>query len=262
MKKCIINLCLVTCILYVGGSFSPAAFAYTYNRELDKALKSMLKGDYHDAIDKCVYIENRSSQKSLKAEALYLKGTCFMKLEEYEKARNIFKKALSKTRGDLLTEIYIAIGDSYFMDKEYNKAISVYKQLADKADDKSNYLAGIYFKLGKSFQKKSQWAQSKYYFDILKRQFPDSLEAQLTKKLSVGGNFFTIQVGCFSNKKNAEKLQNDLSRKGYDVFLTPFKANGQQLYRVRVGEFVTRLAAEHTERELRTREHLPTHIFP
>ena len=147
------------------------------------------------------------------------------------------------------------------MQHEYDRAISIYMQLLDKQNNRT-YQASLYYKLGKAYQRKSKWTQSKYYFDQLKRKFPKSFEAVLVEKSSVGGNFFTVQVGCFSNSRNAQKLHDELKAKGYEVYVTPFKSNGNKLYRVRVGEFVSRLAAEYAQNELKTKEHLPTHIFP
>ncbi len=267
MRSCIKILCFsrallgITCVLCLLGSFVPNTYAYKYSRSLDGALSLMLQGNYDQAIDECRRLE-RYSKKDLKGEALYLKGTCFMSLGMYKDARKVFKNALSFTEGDLSTEVYMGIADSYFMQQKYSKAIVIYEQLLEKIKNEDAYLAALYYKLGKSYQKESEWAKTKYYFDLLEKKFPGSFELQLVKKSSVGGNFFTIQVGCFSNRKNAEKLQDDLTQKGYDVFITPFKADGQQLYRVRVGEFMSRIAAEHTEQELRSKEHLPTHLFP
>ncbi len=261
LKKQIKILCLAAFVLCLLGSFLPNVYAYKYSRALDGALALILQGDYDQAINECRRLE-RSSKKEIKGEILYLKGTCFMKLDMYADARKIFKKALPFTEGDLSTEVYMGIADSYFMQQKYRKAILIYEQLLEKIRNKHAYLAALYYKLGKSYQKESEWAKTKYYFDLLKMKFPDSFELQLVKRSSVGGNFFTIQVGCFSNRKNAEKLQDDLNVKGYDVYITPFKSNGRQLYRVRVGEFMSRIAAEHTEQELRSEEHLPTHIFP
>lgn len=261
MKNFIKNLCLVSFILCLLCSSVPKAYAYKYHKSLDGALALMLQGQYDKAIDECWGLE-RKSKNELKGEIRYLKGTCFMKLDMYADARKVFKKAITFAKGDLSTEVYMGIADSYFMERKYSKAIVIYEQLLAKIKNEDVFLSALYYKLGKSYQSQSEWAKTKYYFNLLEKKFPDSFESELVKKTSVGGNFFTIQVGCFSSQKNAQKLQNDLKVKGYDVYLTPFKSNGRRLYRVRVGEFMSRVAAEHTEAMLKSKEHLPTHIFP
>ena len=251
----------VVCGLLSASIFSIEAFAYNYSKSLDSALTLLLQEDYDLALNECNLLES-NSKKELKGEIMFLKGTCFMKLDMYEEARNVFKKALPFSGGNLSAEVYMGIADSYFMQQKYEEAIVIYEQLLNKINDSDVYFAALYYKLGKSYQKGSEWAKTKYYFDLLENKFPNSFELQLVKKTAVGGNFFTIQVGCFYNQKNAEKLQNDLKVKGYDVYVTPFEGNGSRLYRVRVGEFMSQLAAEHTEAVLRSKEHLPTHIFP
>ncbi len=258
MRNLFKNLLLTLLFIII---FSRCSFAYTHNKPLDEAVRRMLKEDYNGAIDECERLE-RYGDKQLKAEALYLKGACLLKTENYIRAHEVFKKALSYAKGEVSTEIYIGIADSYFMQQKYSKAILIYEQLLEKIKNKEAFLAALYYKLGKSYQKESEWAKTKYYFSLLDKKFPNSFEAELVKKSFVGGNFFTIQVGCFSNLRNAEKLQSDLKIKGYEVYITPFKSNGRQLYRVRVGEFMSRIAAKHTEQKLRSKEHLPTHIFP
>ncbi len=261
MNKKFKILCLVTCVLCLVGSSVSNVYAYKYNRSLDAALTLMLHGEYQSALDECWNLEH-IEKKELKGEIWYLRGICFMELNMYVQARKVFKEAIPFAKGDLSTEIYIGIADSYFIERKYSKAITIYEQLLNKIKNEDAYLCAFYYKLGKSFQKESQWSKTKYYFNLLERKFPDSLESKLVKKSSVGGNFFTIQVGCFSNIRNAEKLQRDLEVKGYEVYLTPFKSNGRQFYRVRVGEFMSRIAAQNTEAMLKSKEHLPTHIFP
>ncbi|MFH1061384.1 MAG: SPOR domain-containing protein [Candidatus Omnitrophota bacterium] len=252
MKK---TLSLIVVLICLGI----CSRAYSYGAALDEAVKLMLKNDYYAALDECHRLERILSGYD-KSELLYIEGECFSLLEDYDQAREVFKQGLKNSKGELSTKIYLGIADSYFMQHGYDKAISIYKQLLEK--NNPDYEAGLLFKLGKAYQKNSKWTQSKYYFDMLKQKYPQSFELAIVEKSSVGGNFFTIQVGCFSNKENAEKLRDNLLAKDYDVYVTPFQSNGSELYRVRVGEFVSLLAAEHQELELKNVEHLPTHIFP
>lgn len=236
------------------------AFAYTYARALDPVISAMLQDNYGKALEECRLLE-RTANKSVQGDVLLAEGVCLTNLGDYAQARDVFKQATAEAQGALLTELYIGIADSFFLQEDYDKAIDIYNQLLTKSSAK-DYLAMLYYKLGKAHQKKSSWAQSDYYFNLLKRKFPASLEAKLVVQTQVGGNFFTIQVGCFTRQQNAQKLYDDLKVKGYEAYITPFESRGQTLYRVRVGEYVSRMAAEFIENQLKTRENLPTHIFP
>ncbi len=72
-------------------------------------------------------------------------------------------------------------------------------------------------------------------------------------------NYFTIQVGAFSSKKEAQTLKKRLSRKGYTVFINTSK-RGKILYRVRVGRFIKRTDAEKVALKLKINEKLKTFI--
>jgi rare lipoprotein A len=63
---------------------------------------------------------------------------------------------------------------------------------------------------------------------------------------------FSVQVGAFQQRKNADRLQADLSRR-YPVFVQDYQAPSGRLYRVRVGRLATQQAAERLAAEL-TRE--------
>ncbi len=72
-------------------------------------------------------------------------------------------------------------------------------------------------------------------------------------------NYYTIQVGAFSSKREAQTLKKKLSKKGYTVFINTSK-RGKILYRVRVGRFIKRSDAEKAALRLRINEKLKTFI--
>lgn len=175
------------------------AFAYTYDKFLDQGVEYLLKEDYDFAIEECnKFIGSPNPQ--VKSEALQLKGVCLLESGQYDQSRKVFKEAISFARGDLQTEVYMGIADTYFLQKRYSDAIKVYGQLLNKDVSKKDYLATIYYKIGKSYQRDSKWTKSDQYFRELKQKFPQSMEAELVKNSSVDGNYFTVQVGCFANK--------------------------------------------------------------
>jgi DedD protein len=49
------------------------------------------------------------------------------------------------------------------------------------------------------------------------------------------GQPWVVQIGSFAKQATADKLSQDLKRRGYASFVVPFKPGAQTLYRVRVG---------------------------
>jgi len=241
--------------------FASHVQAYTFSTNVSIPLASMLKEDYYQALDECYALDRRTNRNSEKAEILHLKALCNYNLHNYADARELFKRSLKSSIGDLSTENYIGIADTYFMESNYKNAISIYKQIIDKKENK-NYKANLRFKLGRAYQKQAEWTKSSIQFKALEKKYSKSLETEIAKANSTGGNFFTIQVGSFSNKDNAEKLRDDLKAKDYDSYIVTLKNNGHKLYRVRVGKFVSLVAAQYEEGQIKAKEHLPTHIFP
>ncbi|RMG73610.1 MAG: hypothetical protein D6710_03125 [Nitrospirae bacterium] len=72
-------------------------------------------------------------------------------------------------------------------------------------------------------------------------------------------NYYSIQVGAFSKRSDAERLKKRLSSKGYTVFINSSKG-GKILYRVRVGRFIKRADAEKVALKLTINEKLKTFI--
>lgn len=54
---------------------------------------------------------------------------------------------------------------------------------------------------------------------------------------------WAVQLGSFSSRATAERMVKDLSGSGYDAFVMPVQSGGSTLYRVRVGPFAERAAA-------------------
>lgn len=72
---------------------------------------------------------------------------------------------------------------------------------------------------------------------------------------------FVIQVGAFSNNEQAAAMVKRLRSGGYESFVAPGTGSGDARWRVRVGPFVSRDAAEKAAAKLKQQEKLPTWIL-
>jgi rare lipoprotein A len=76
----------------------------------------------------------------------------------------------------------------------------------------------------------------------------------LTPGIDPTAGFFTVQVGAFRDKANAERLRDKLSATYTPIFIQTYDAPDGAFYRVRVGKVSGEQAAQQYGEQLRTRE--------
>ena len=69
-------------------------------------------------------------------------------------------------------------------------------------------------------------------------------QTELPKPAASTTGMWAVQLGSFSNKKNAEKLAADLRKQGYAAFLSQLQTSSGRLHRVRIGPQKDRQSAE------------------
>jgi rare lipoprotein A len=72
--------------------------------------------------------------------------------------------------------------------------------------------------------------------------------------VDVGAGFFTVQVGAFRDRSNAERLRERLSASYSPVFIQQYDAGDSTFYRVRVGKISGEEAAQQYADQLRSKE--------
>ena len=72
---------------------------------------------------------------------------------------------------------------------------------------------------------------------------------------------FAVQVGAFSENENAERLAENLRKKGFDAYVSAGAKVTQPRWRVRVGPFPDRKEAERAAGRLKKNEKLPTWVL-
>ncbi|MCK5553395.1 MAG: SPOR domain-containing protein [Deltaproteobacteria bacterium] len=94
------------------------------------------------------------------------------------------------------------------------------------------------------------------------KKSPSEGERSSLKSVSRDGPF-TVQVGSFARREQAENLAQHLKGKGYVAYVTSQVISGMgRMYRVRIGHYQTLDEAEREAKHIRKREKLPTYIPP
>ncbi|MCD4675774.1 MAG: SPOR domain-containing protein, partial [Desulfobacula sp.] len=100
---------------------------------------------------------------------------------------------------------------------------------------------------------------------ILKQRVPDPKKIQETSDEKVQNSsqdvidyHFSLQVGVFANKQNADKLSAMLTKKGYSpYFFKTMNSKNKNLYSVRIKDFQNLKTAFDAELEYRKKENKP-----
>jgi cell division septation protein DedD len=71
---------------------------------------------------------------------------------------------------------------------------------------------------------------------------PATAAASSARPQDPGG--WSVQLGAFGEKANADQLASRVATYGYDAFVADFRSNGATMYRVRVGGFASEAQAD------------------
>jgi len=237
----------------VFGLLSMVCSLSLYAASIDEAYKDYLNNDYEEALQKAKALKQND-------QVLYFFGLVYAKIGNFPQAREyLLLLANNYPRSKLYEQGMIKLADTYFLERDLSRALALYESI-EKKSTASNYLPLVYLRLSQIAAKEGRWEDKKKYIGLLKEKYPLSNELVLANILKEQKDFFTIQVGAFSNSKNAINLKNDLDEK-YDVYILEDKSGNYVLYKVRVGKFKDREEAERTWGKL-VKQGYPARIFP
>ena len=104
----------------------------------------------------------------------------------------------------------------------------------------------------------------RYYVGVYKSMFPEldvevygvKTSAKATQSLKLKPKLYEpkpyiVQIGAFGNKKNAKRLQLQISQVGYEVIIAPVEAGGRKLHAVRVVRFKSKREAEQVGKDIK-----------
>jgi septal ring-binding cell division protein DamX len=196
--------------------------------DYEKIHESFLREDYA-AVDRLAGQYLSGGRRGANAEdVLYLQALALLKLNRADEARQKLRELENLfASSDRKASASASIGDSYYYAGDFGRASQAYEETLRKypASDQAEYIQS---QLG-----------------AIRAKSPAS--------------FYTVQVGSFSNQKNARALAGKLSRLNYDAYVE--KDENGRMYRVRVGHFTSKEEAFHLETRLK-REGYPTKIYP
>jgi len=226
-------------------------------------------------------------------------GLSYLKTANYLRASDIFEIVLNEYKDSPYSDdARVGLGDSYFLRSDFAKARSLYEALL-KDHGRTKLKAGIYYRLSLLGRRTHDRALEQKYLDKLHAEFPSSPEvlsktelfpasvpysprtaeavkpaaapviaeadrpvlSEEVQSLTVAAGAYSVQVGAFSSRANAQNLAGKLTIKGYPAFIVQSSVGAKPLFKVRVGHFPGLAEAKNAERQLRLAGY-PTKIIP
>ena len=243
-------------MLLAGGRFGAA------EEPLAKAEVFYLQKLYVQAIEASQEaIQEYPGDAELLARANYLTGASYVNLFDFLTAKKNFRTVVDRYKDSAYYEdAYLGLGDVEFLQENLGEALKVYHTFLEE-DPSPKRRATLYFRLTEVYLKRGNVAKSRAYLKRLREEFPGSFEARDADRLSGEKVWYTVQLGAFTDFRNAERFIAELKAKGYEVYSVLCMLSGKKLCRVRIGKFADRKDAEALQEKL-TLDGYYSKIFP
>ena len=276
LSLCLLYVWAVSCIAMLDIFDHPKEASErgtTYRGEvqmnlLDYPNDCFLKGDYKGALNGCRNLLKNNPDGDLRLRILSLMALSYVKLGRYPEARTYFNDiCLARSVSEeLKINAYLGIGDSYLTEGNFQKAFDAYNQALEKCASLrrgTNNMSGVYYRFYETLSKMDRNEEAGAYLAKLQKEYPLSFEARMAAKEkdnSLGANVcgipskdskYSVQVGCFNDKKNADEIHANLTKKGFDAYIYQSDRADEPKYRVRVGRLSSSDEAQELEAKLK-----------
>ena len=235
---------------------------FGYAMDLSKAKAYFLSADYKAAITEGEKALSEVEEAPELDELYYLLGLSYLKDGNFLRATDIFEIILNEFKASALRgEATLGLGDAYFLKQDYQKAKTYYRELL-RFDKNSRLLPSAYYRLRQCALKEGDTQEAKAYLSIIEEKYPGYAQIDTAEPACpMGGDFFTVQVGSFSKKANADTLMQKLIAKGFPAYVQDSGPSGINGYRVKVGKFKLRQEAAEAQMRL-SQDGYPARICP
>lgn len=243
---------LVLCVFLIGAD------AIT----LTDVQGAFMQKDYVKTKELAQTFAGQAANPQERIEALYYSGLSDLWLGQYLPARQSIEEIFkSKPSKEMYDKASLALIDTYYMEGNYKKSLSLGEDLLYKRSS-SEFLSAIYLKIAKSHFKLAQWKKGRELLQKIIDRFPDSPERFYVDQLLQENQFFAVQVGSYQDRSKAEDTLKGLQQKGeYAYIVETISQDGKKFYRVRAGQFQKFNDAQALETKL-SKLGYPTKIYP
>ena len=211
-------------------------------QDIDEAIRLFNSAQFDRARE--IFIEIIKNENNPRiAEAYYYLGRLSIMPDS---ALSYYVKVINDYPQSRYADIsYLEIAKSNIAREKYKNAVITLNELLRKFPD-TNLKDEVLFWLGVSYISNGQEKQGISILKNLKDTYPKSVWSERTTSIiptkevpEVTKEYFTIQVGSYRNRSNAENYVEEMKKNGFDTQIVEALVKGNTYYRVWVGKFST-----------------------
>lgn len=209
-----------------------------------------LRGEFVQAAYAFETFIARNPRSPYVSDAHYWAGICALKLDNVKKARKHIARAHARPRTPLLSGLaQTALGDCDYQEGKFASAAAKYRKAAVT---EGTQRARILYQMGMCYNRIGKLRDAKSCFEKTYDEYPNTQYAELAReKLKFTGSAFSVQVGAFDRKENAEALRSRLAMRNFSPHIQIINRGGKTLYCVRVGHFEVWKQADEASKKLK-----------
>jgi tetratricopeptide (TPR) repeat protein len=231
-----------------------ASFPESAARQMQDAHRAYLDRKYAASEQLLTPVIEGHAKHPEAAEALYVRGLCYLQTNRRTQARADFERALATSQRPVLTALLRAqLGNLEFDDGHYARASELYAE-AERDLPEGPPTDRIVYQQGVGLQRAGRFADARVVLAKMFIDYPGSpYAADARRKYKWKYDYFTVQCGAFTQIATAHEIAARLRQKGFDALAVPDDRSGSKLHYVHAGkhpDFASAAAAAETIRSV------------
>ncbi len=187
---------------------------------LEQARGSYERQQYASAVTRLDQLLGQNPKEPETTAALYLRGISQARLGRRAAAYADLRNAVSRGGDpDAVWRSYVVLGTLAFEDESWSDAGQYLRAAATRmpnATPKDTVLA----RLAMCHERTGRWSEVRPVCQQIVTSFGAGPHAEWARRRTqLGATHFAVQCGAFTQRKNAEALQTNLARRGFDAYI-------------------------------------------
>ncbi len=209
-----------------------------YQEWLTQGEQACTEKKYDVAIQLLTNYINAAGSAPEAARAYYFRGVAHAQLNHRSQARDdLLRAAQFPGKGEEGWRALSVLGTLEYESGHWAEAAKYYEAVVDiepQEPPKDLFL----YRLAASYERSGRWQTAQRTFQRILDQFPQTAyKADITRRLQLNADHFSVQCGVFSTAQNADGLMKQLQLAGFSPTLEKEPRSGATTYVVHVGRF-------------------------